>query len=250
MGEYDGPSIDDIEPPTVNTRDNTLSGVEDAYVCWLDLMGAQNQMSTSLEESAIDMFNVHVAIDDVKSDYDVDVYPIMDGAYIVSKEQQPLRDFLSDTIAKIAKDNVHSDSDIRYTYIIRAAVSFGPVVHGKEIPDRANSDFFEDSNSYPDSLIIGAPITQAFRGETQAPPFGIFIDESARTFAPDENRPMDRRWYEWFRHHTPYQNLARDLESRLQSYYDWCEANTHRIGYSKKKIEEHRQMTEEYLPSS
>jgi len=213
-------------------------------------MGTQNQMSTSLEESAIDMFSVHVAIDDIKSDYDVNVYPIMDGAYIVSKEQQPLRDFLSDTIAKIAKDNVHSDSDIRYTYIIRAAVAFGPVVHGEQIPDRANSDFFQDSNSYPDSLIIGAPITQAFRGETRAPPFGIFIDESARAFAPEDTRPMDRRWYEWFRHHTPYKNLARDLESRLQTYYDWCKDNTHRIGYSTEKIEEHRQMAEEYLPTS
>lgn len=249
MGEYDGPSIDEIETPTINTRDNTLSGVKNSYVCWMDLMGAQNQMSTSLESSSIDMFGVHVAIDETKSDYDVNVYPIMDGAYIVSERQQPLRDFLSDTIAKIAKDNVYTDSDVRYTYIIRAAVSFGPVIHGDEVPQRANQEFFDDENPYPDSLIIGAPISQAFRGEGKAPPFGIFVDESARAFAPEDNRPMDRRWYEWFRHHTPYKNLARELEDRLQTYYNWCEENTHRINYPMSKIQEHREMAKEYLPS-
>lgn len=250
MGEFEGPTVDEIDVPSINTRDNTLAGVSNAYVCWMDLMGAQNQMSTSLEESAIDMFNVHVAINESEDEYDVDVYPIMDGAYIVSDDQQPLRDFLSDTIAKLAKDNVHTDSEVRYTYIIRAAVSFGPVVHGNEVPERANTDFFHEDNPYPNSLIIGAPITQAFRGETNAPPFGIFVDESARAFAPEGSRPMDRRWYEWFRHHDPYHELARELGERLSDYYDWCEENTHRIGYSKSKIKRHRKMANEYLPSN
>lgn len=124
------------------------------------------------------------------------------------------------------------------------------MIHGKEVPQRANWDFFDDDNTYPDSLIIGAPITQAFRGETKAPPFGIFVDESARAFAPEDNRPMDRRWYEWFRHHTPYQNLARELGDRLQEYYDWCDENAHRINYPTSKIQEHQEMAEEYLPSS
>jgi hypothetical protein len=40
------------------------------------------------------------------------------------------------------------------------------------------------------ALLIGMPMIHAYQTERQAPPFGIFVHESARSFAPGNEVPL------------------------------------------------------------
>jgi len=235
--------MEDISAPEVHTEADQLSAVEPRYVCWLDLMGVQNTMSTSLEESTIDMLNLHIAVDEALDRDNIAHYPVMDGVYLTTDSRRKILPFLRTVFSKLAKDNIENQ-DTPYVYIPRAAVAYGPAIHGSDISDSANEDFMTDSD-YVDSLLIGLPMIQAIQSESSAPPFGIYVHESARAFAPDGEDPIERIWHEWFRY------VDDDIESllldTLNEYYDWCE-NAHReIEYPMEDIERHREMAEQYF---
>ncbi|ELZ79432.1 hypothetical protein C455_07607 [Haloferax larsenii JCM 13917] len=235
--------MEDISVPEVRTEADQLSAVEPEYVCWLDLMGVQNTMSTSVEESTIDMLNLHVAVDEALDRDNITHYPVMDGVYLTADSRRTILPFLRTVFSKLAKDNIEN-KEPPYNYVPRAAVSYGPVIHGKDISDGANEEFMTNSD-YAESLLIGLPMIQAIKGESKAPPFGIYIDESARAFAPDGEDPIERIWHEWFRYtEDDFGDLLLDT---LEDYYDWCESSYHEINYELEDIERHREMANQYF---
>ncbi len=235
--------VEEINVPHVYTDSNQLDGITKEYVCWLDLMGVRGTMSRSLETSAIDILNLHVAVDDAIDRDAVTHYPIMDGVYLTSDDKMSMLELLSDVFGKLAKDNIENRS-AEYTYIPRASLSYGPILHGENISEDVNQDFVADSD-YVESLLLGLPMIQAVENETKAPPFGIFIDKSARAFAPDGDEPIERVWHEWFRYVDD--DISSLLYQTLEEYYEWCESNSYFLEYSKEDIEEHREMAEQYL---
>ncbi|WP_058825921.1 hypothetical protein [Haloferax sp. Q22] len=235
--------MEDIEVPHVYTDSDQLSGVTKEYVCWLDLMGIQNTMATSVETSAIDILNLHVAVDEAMDRDEVTHYPIMDGVYLTSKSKDSMLELLQDVFAKLAKDNIENRKP-QYVYIPRASLAFGPIVHGENLDDGVNEEFITGSD-YAESLLLGLPMIQAVQNEPKAPPFGIYIDESARAFAPSGQEPIERTWYDWFIFLKD--DIDELLYNTLEEYYDWCLENSHRINYPKEDIEKHQTKAEQYL---
>lgn len=216
------------------------------YVCWMDIMGTGAIMPRSLETSAIFIFKLHTAAIESNDSGDVRLYPMMDGVYAVSDSKQSLLDFIEGAFSAMATDITDNIEKEYYKYVVKASIAFGPIVHGSDIPDEANDALTAD---YQKSILVGIPMVQAYDSEGNAPPFGVYIHESARAFSPDDETPFTHYWWEWFhRKERSHHQLAVNLSRQLSSYYEWCEQNHNSIDYEIEKIEQHRELCEEYLP--
>jgi len=85
-------------------------------------------------------------------------------------------------------------------------------------------------------------MVQACQSEKYAPPFGIYIHESARSFAPQDTEPIHHVWMKWF----DEQNREGYLNG-IKSYFDWFETKPNFMQYNSERIQEHKKMAEEYF---
>src|SRR5438309_875923 len=81
----------------------------------------------------------------------------------------------------------------RFRFIVRGGLAFGPAIHGADVPAAASS-VVAGPRQYRDSILLGMPMVQAHLAEADAPPFGVFVHESARAFAPRGEEPLHDRW--------------------------------------------------------
>lgn len=210
------------------------------YVCWLDVMGTKNIMSESVQKSANFIFKLHIALLESKKGLDnIFLYPLMDGAYILSSSREEITDFLAKTLSILAV-NFSEEQENRHRFLVRGALAFGPVYEGKFIDNSANY-IFSEFESYKNSLILGMPITQAFTDEKKAPPFGIYICESARAFAPQGKDVFKCRWFKW-----QYQNGlnkgfdCNKLVAAGKEYFEYVKENKLEMEYD--KFDEHQSL--------
>lgn len=234
--------IDGISPGSLQHQDT-----DNEFVCWLDMMGTKSIMSRSLEEYSIKMFKLHntalLAEEEMDDSEDLNLYPVMDGVYIVSKTKHTLEEYLRLVFNTLA-DDIINEREVYHRFIIRAAVAFGPIVHGRDIPEDAT----QLDEAFKNTLLLGLPMVQAFGYEKNAPPFGVYIHESARSFAPDDEdeEPFRYVWWKWFE---PFdRTIAVELREILTEYYEWATNNSQRIGYDSDKINEHEELAKQYFP--
>ena len=213
-----------------------------AYVAWLDVMGVRATMARSLRITANFVYKLHIAALESPR-VGVTLYPVMDGMYVVADDQVAIRAFLSEVLARTGTAFV-KEANHGYQFVVKAAVAYGPVSHGRDLP-RLASHALWDAESYRGSLLIGMPMVQAVQSELKAPPFGIYVHESARAFAPTGEKPLVHVWLPWFE--PDWRNLARDLGAALESYYDWCNAHADSIEYARDRIAVHRRQAAEYF---
>lgn len=219
-----------------------LPAPENAYVAWLDVMGVRAIMSRSLPITANFVFKLHVATLEARGD-NIHLYPVMDGVYVVSSQKSSLCSFLKSVFSRIA-DVFVSTPEMQHRFVIRAAIAYGPVAHGRGLGDDASHTLHKNP-TYRDSLLLGMPMIQALESEPKAPPFGIYTHETARAFAPAGEEPFHFTWWHWF---TPeWAELARDLADELDAYFKWCAERSQAIEYESGRIEAHRRMSREYL---
>ncbi len=205
-------------------------------------MGVRPIMSRSLSVTANFVFKLHATLLEAPRAA-VRLYPVMDGAYVVSAAQAPVREFLEDVLSRVA-DLFVSEDRMQHRFIVRAALAYGPAVHGHSVPREASWTLDGDS-AYTASILLGIPVVQALESERKAPPFGVYVHESARAFAPSGEQPLVRVWWPWF---SPrWIELARALRAELKAYFDWCEDRSQPMEYTKSRIAEHREMAEQYL---
>jgi predicted RNA-binding protein with TRAM domain len=91
-------------------------------------------------------------------------------------------------------------------------------------------------------------MVQAFEYEREAPPFGVYVHESARSFAPDERNeePFNYVWWKWFQ---PVDRaIAVELREILDEYYEWATNNSRRIENDLERIDEHEKLAKQYFP--
>lgn len=255
----------------------------DRYVCWVDIMGTKSKMEKSVKTSGVSILKLHGSVIEMIKRHFTDAstsriraYPMMDGAYIISETWDDLIELLKLTFIESARDYLMED---QYTDIdpqdaedkrnsqrafIRASVAYGKVIEGNTIPREAcipvgnsvNHNFFMqdmragDSYRYKDSILLGYPMVKAYSGEQKAPPFGIFIDESARPV----NTPYS--WWKWFE--TTYAGDGRrdtDWNTQykvkfikaIKSYFKYAERHAYEIDYKIDRIKEHKRMFSEYF---
>ena len=219
-----------------------LPDPKNEYVAWVDVMGVKAVMARTLQATANFVLKLHVAMLEAPRQ-GVRLYPVMDGAYVTSPTQDAMTDFLRDVYARLAGVFVSAGSPL-YQCVIKGALSYGPVIHGADLPSAA-SYTLDNNPEYRGSILLGMPMVQAVQSELKAPPFGVFVHESARSFAPPGARPFNNVWWSWS---VPnHRRLASDLRAELGKYYDWCEARASMIEYEPDRIRSHRRMVAEYF---
>ena len=212
------------------------------YVAWVDVMGTQASMARSLKITANFIFKLHTAALQAQLGA-VKLYPVMDGFYASSADKMNISDFLRNVFSSVA-DEFNSQKDNQHRFIIRGGMAFGPTVHGSSIPQQA-SKTMSQNGAYCDALLLGMPMVQAHLSESNAPPFGIFIHESARAFAPVGQEPFHHAWWRW--DCSVNQKIWNDLKINIDDYFSWCMARSMNIGYDEARIQQHKKMASQLM---
>lgn len=213
------------------------------YVCWIDMMGTSEVMSRSLRQSVNFMAKIHVAFLRAKKD-GIDVYPMMDGAYVTSESQNLILSFLRHVFEDLAHDFT-KEQNSAHRFLARAAIAFGPVIAGNMLP--ASSSYELDQNRpYRSSLLFGIPMIQANSSERNAPPFGVFVHESARGFAPIGSKTLPVSWWRWQDFGAQPAFFPRFCRS-IDDHFEWCRNNSISLGYAAERIQTHQKMAHEYF---
>lgn len=201
-------------------------------------------MSYSLAKSVNYICKLHTAALEAAPNSGVlSIYPMLDGMYVSSPSQQPLLDFLAAVFHRAA-ENFVAEEEHYHRFLIKAAVAYGQLAHGKNIPAAAGA-IFEKHTGHRDSLLFGMPIIQAFQSEKFAPPFGIYIHESARSFSPKDEKPFPYIWWRWFK--PTESELVGAMKKTLTEYFTFCQKHSRSMNYSPERIEEHYNSAKEYF---
>lgn len=227
-------------------NDKVIPTASNEYVLWVDIMGTKNKMFSSVKTASIFMLKLHTAIlQNLTSD--LIAYPLMDGAYITSKSKNAMTCFITKLFASIGKD-ISQQKDIQHVFLIKAALAYGPVINGKEIGAGVNA-IFTSNEIYKNSILIGLPMVQAFNSESSAPPFGIYIHESARAFSSQEETPFVHKWWKWYLTDQRIWKM-KDSDALFDSvtrYFEQAQKKYILEDYAKERIEVHKEMFREYL---
>jgi hypothetical protein len=240
-------------PPRPNFHAGGLPVSPSQYVGWIVAMGIQSAMGRSIDVAANFVFKLHIAVlesIDVLSAHrrrSVFLYPVMDGVYFVTDDQQALFKFLRQVFGRLAREFVET-TEMRHRFLVRGALACGPVVHGLQLPEGASATLAAHPE-YRSSILLGLPMIQAYLTERLAPPFSMYIHESARAFAPAVLSTIRVTWWRWFT--TPederWPDLAPRLRDELRGYFRWCEERAMEIGYESESIKKHRGLADQYF---
>ncbi|WP_133140254.1 hypothetical protein [Legionella genomosp. 1] len=217
---------------------NQLPDLTNEYVCWLDLMGTKSLMDRSPTTCTIKISQFHLCLSSSKID-GIKLYPVMDGAFITTRSQNSLKSFLRTVFESMSNDFITEGEKNNHLYqsIIRACIAYGPLGHGSNI----QSD--KIPVEYKNSLLFGLPMTQAYSSENKAPPFGIYVDKSARAFSSSGEKPFSTRWHTWF--DTTYNPEKLIIE--MNKFYDWAKEMSFCLPYDEDNISLHQKISQQYL---
>lgn len=215
---------------------------QESYVCWIDIMGTKNTMLSSFERASNSILRFHAScINATKELIDINVYPLMDGVFITSGNIHDMKEAI-DGIYKGLSD-VFLGQKYEYQFVIRGSLAYGEISHGNEITKKVNAEI-SSNNNYKRQLLFGLPMIQAFNSEGEAPPFGVYIHESARTMRKEDK--LQGRYYDWCRGVDSILT-KQSLSNALCSYFDWCEAHYNTLKMEKNKIEKYKDLVKEYF---
>jgi hypothetical protein len=199
-------------------------------------------MSRSLSATANFIFKLHAAALKARRT-NVQLYPVMDGFYAASADQSSMLDFLREVLTLLAKEFNHQKRP-EHRFAVRGGLAFGPVVHGRSVPQKA-SPSLASSPMYRDSILLGMAMVQAHQCEASAPPFGVAVHESARTFAPSGQTAMHNSWWRWSNgSNSP---VWKQLEKELPAHLAWCADRAIPLGYPAERIAAHKEMVRQYF---
>lgn len=221
----------------VNTSPNTFKSSKE-YVCWIDIMGTKNTMSESFQKAANFILKFHsCVIDAVKRGDKVTFYPLMDGVFITSPNSITIKKVIDTIFSSVAKIFLSEEKN-GYRFIVKGSLAFGDIAHGININKEVCEKLSTEEN-YKQSLMCGMPMIQAFTAEHTAPPFGIYIHESART--PSD---LQGKYYAWSAHADIDKNV---LKEKILSYFNWCNYYHRYLELDPTKIELYKKLTIEYF---
>jgi hypothetical protein len=190
---------------------------------------------------------LHVAALRASQDFPaVDLYPVIDGVYVCSQSQSPLLNFVNRVNSSLAVTFILETNPI-HRFEIRSGLAYGPIVKGRGALECA--DELHDNPEHTNKILLGSPLTQAYRIEKKSAPFGVALDESARNFAPTGESPLSGNYWQWWKSHcrTGDDTLASELSESLQAHYRWCLDHTVLLSYDKSDIERHQLLAKEYF---
>lgn len=216
---------------------NALPEPHDEHVAWVDVMGCQSHMARSIKVVANFVFKLHVAAIEARQE-DVTVYPVMDGFYAMAIEAKALQCFLRGVFSDIAA-LFRGENQNHFRFVIREAVSFGGIYHGRDIGEEG-AKRLEENPTYKSSICLGMPIIDAYKTEQQAPPFGLAVHPSATSFI---EMSQDGVWWPWF----DAEFNAAEFSTALSTYYAWCRRKSTDLRYDVARIIIHDALAQKYF---
>ncbi len=218
-----------------------LPAMQSEYVAWVDVMGTQASMSRSINATANFIFKLHIAALRVATPV-TRLYPVMDGFYVSCPERNAMLDFLRGVFQAVAEE-FNAEAEPHHRFCIRGGLAFGPVIHGADCGHCAAE--LQGNQIHRDKILLGMPMVQAHLAEQGAPPFGVFVHESARVFAPAGSDPLHWVWWKWG---TGNANPAwTSLKTKLAEHLEWCAKRSGTIEYLPERIDAHKKMATQYF---
>lgn len=212
------------------------------FVAWVDLMGAENHMLLSLPKSAVYIAKIHAAgIDAGKQFSGVSIHPITDGFYAVSERWSEIQDFTSRVMRSLAHC-FQSTDDHQHRFLVRAGVAYGRFIDGSQLETGSNS--FSGQDAYLHNVMIGSPLAWAYKAESKAPPFGIYIDQSITTHSGERIAWVLHRW--WGQVQSAW---AKQFGTMVEEHLAWLNKNAIGTRYPTEKHENYVRAVKEYFES-
>lgn len=216
------------------------------YVVWLDIMGAQLAMRRSLPMSTNFVMKLHIACQTAIHNHGpkLELFPVIDGVYITCPSLGPVLYFLKDVMSRLALTFIFEE-DQKFRFMVRGALAYGPISKGSALP----TTNFNLDPGYTQHIVLGSALSQAYEDEKRASPFGLFISESARMFAPAGQQPLQGvhlKW--WYAGNESRDNeLLRHLKMSIHEWYDWAEKHPGSLTYDPVRMKVHRGLFDEYF---
>jgi hypothetical protein len=214
------------------------------YVFWLDLMGARNAMKLSLSRAARSVMKIHAAALLAKQKYqDLEINPVMDGVYGYVEKRELLEKCLREILTALG--NVFVQEKVSSSrFMVRAGVAYGPLIPGKVLA--IGAPILQQNQDFLGGTAIGMAISHAYEAESCAPPFGVYIHESARAFAPrtPNSYPYLTNLWSWF---DDDDALTWGIRRTLVEHFDWLEKNPVASQYDVQALIKHRALADEYF---
>lgn len=220
---------------------------DNRFVAWIDIMGAAAAMRRSLVESAskIGKFNAAVlmAHKAAACKDDVTFHTMTDGAYLVAKSAQSLQSVLAGTLANIAR--VFLSASRRNRFVVRCAVAYGEIVTSEVMDERmrANSELELVDKAILRNVMLGGPFATAYGMEGCAPPFGVYVDQSAVRAGFAEKSI----WHWWVTDDDSIGEFIRLFKMSLEQHFAYIEEHYYDHMLSASKIAEYRAKIRSYF---
>lgn len=215
------------------------------YVGWIDLMGAKGWMAGAIRRAAELVGVIHIAGKLAASETEgTTVYPVIDGVYITSRDKRAFQQATHRTMRMLARTfEARTESD---RFLVRGGIAYGRVLHGTEIA-RLHTQLKSDTG-YAKCLALGASIRQAYLAEANAPPFGFYVDMTARSVAPINQSPYVSAFDRWWRGNVRDQrSLALRFGRLLDTHFEYLQRKHREIEYPLDRLQLHRALAREYF---
>jgi hypothetical protein len=225
------------------TVDTLSSKAQPEYVAWIDLMGGPSWMAGSIRRAAEIIGLIHIAGIRAARKHNIKAYPVIDGIYIIGKDKEEFRaatNLIMRTLAITFLAQKKSDR----RFLVRGGIAYGRVLHGTEI-SKLHTDLSENV-PYSSCLALGISIGQAYAAESKAPPFGYFVDTTARSTASVAASPYISAFHRWWRIRDESQAATR-FGVKLDQHFEYLRGRHRELEYPLDRLEEHKAIAREYF---
>ena len=225
------------------------------YVLWCDGMGTGRSFSRSLATAANYVYKLQLAFARaVRDKEDVRAYPLMDGCYVTARKRADICAVIQNAMCDLANEFVRAQGTDKM-FMVRGAIAFGATIEGGDVPAEAfhRSDrehLGDEAIASMKKVLLSPAMVLAFNAEKLAPPFGLYVDDSAQAI-PQLADPTDfgfnSRLWQWWRGLEGGSELAKSLFGQISFYLNKCEVHSTSKGYPKERIAAHRELAIEYF---
>lgn len=164
------------------------------FVLWLDVMGTKNAMRASLRRALNFVMKLHAAVLEERSVHGAHVFPMNDGVFIIHRDWAAASGTAHRVLRRLAI-TYGLESDPRHRFMLRGAVSHGPLLFGSVITGENRKLLSPYARDFGKRIVLGAPLADAVEAERGAPPFGIAVHESAAL----RGVAVERGYWPWFK---------------------------------------------------
>ena len=226
------------------------------YVGWLDVMGAGSLMQTSMQKTANCLVRLHMSVELARQDtgFGGRIVTINDGVFVITDSKAELMSLFQTIMIHLAARFIETIRE-QDRFLVRGGIAYGPVIFGSDLEDGIGPKKARRRN-FLSQIQFGPAISLAYKAESSAPPFGIHVDVSARSFSSAGARPFQQKQWLWWQSvdgnpslkNLPSLTDLRDcLALRLEEYFDWLESSLVHFDLKKEKLDAYRQACTQYF---